>query len=74
MYGLWKGGEYVQHEGSGQGEKWRMQYEGQDGTEGELARIKRIISKRVTPMAAGRRALTRNLAPLSDSGSYIGAN
>jgi hypothetical protein len=73
MYGLWKGGEYVQHEGSGQGEKWRIQYEGQDGTEGEVARIKRIIAKRVTPQMSRRRDLTGNLGSLADSGSYIGA-
>lgn len=73
MYGLWKGGEYVQHEGSGQGEKWRIQYEGQDGTEGEIARIKRIINKRVTPQSMQRRDLSGNLGVFSDSGSYSGA-
>ena len=74
MYGLWKGGEYVQHEGSGQGEKWRIQYEGQDGTEGQIAWIKRILNKRVTPQAASRRDLSSNVGVLSDSGSYIGVN
>ena len=72
MYALWKMGEYVQHEGSGQGERWRVQYEGQDGTEGEIAKIKRVLAKRVTPHAASRRDLT-SLPPLSSSGSYIGA-
>jgi hypothetical protein len=73
LYALWKMGEYVQHEGSGQGERWRIQYEGQDGTEGEIARIKRTLAKRVTPQAARRRDLTGNLGELTDSGSYIGA-
>jgi hypothetical protein len=72
LYALWKAGEYVQHEGSTQGERWRMQYEGQDGTEGEIARIKRTISKRVTPQFAVRRDLAGNLGSLSESGSYIG--
>lgn len=74
LYALWKMAEYVQHEGSGQGERWRIQYEGQDGTEGEIARIKRILNKRVTPRAAGRRDLSTTLGGLSPSGSYIGAN
>jgi hypothetical protein len=73
MYGLWKGGEYIQHEGSAQGERWRVQYEGQDGTEGEIARIKRIINKRVTPNSLQRRDLSGNLGVFSDSGSYSGA-
>jgi len=73
MYGLWKGGEYVQHEGSGAGEKFRQQYEGQDGTEGEIARIKRLLTKRVTPQASRRRDLEANVGVLSASGDYLGA-
>src|SRR5262245_10228310 len=72
-YGLWKTGEYVQHEGSGQGEKWRIQYEGQDGTEGEIARIKRILAKRVTPQMSRRRDLTGSLGSMSSPGDYVGA-
>jgi hypothetical protein len=72
-YALWKAGEYVQHEGSGQGEKWRVQYEGPDGMGGDLARMKRILLKRVTPAAARRRNLTRDLGALTPSGEYIGA-
>ena len=30
-YCLWKGGEYAQHEASGNGEKWRVQYQGRKG-------------------------------------------
>jgi hypothetical protein len=72
LYALWKMGEYVQHTGSGEGERWRMHYEGQDGTEGEIARIKRILQKRVTPAPVRRRNLTA-LPGLSASGDYIGA-
>jgi hypothetical protein len=57
IYALWKMGEYVQHEGSGQGEKYRTQYEGQDGTEGQIAWISACSRKRVTPQAARRRDL-----------------
>jgi len=72
VYALWKMAEYVQHEGSGQGERWRVQYEGQDGTEGEIAWIKRILAKRVTPRSTSRRN-SSNLGSLSPSGSYIGS-
>lgn len=72
-YGLWKAGEYTHHEASALGEKWRIQYEGKDGTEGDISRIKRILSKRVTPQASRKRDLTNNLGSLSPSGYYIGA-
>ena len=71
-YACWKAGEYTQHEQSQMGEKWRFAYEGKDGTEGDIARIKRILSKRVTPHGYPRRDLTGNLGSLSASGSYIG--
>jgi hypothetical protein len=71
-YALWKAGEYVQHEQSSGGERWRQIYEGEDGTGGDIARIKRILSKRVTMQGARRRDLTGNLGSLSHSGSYVG--
>ena len=71
-YALWKGGEYVQHEQSGGGERWRTIYEGQDGMGGDIARIKRILAKRVTPAGQRRRDLTGSLGVLSRSGAYIG--
>jgi hypothetical protein len=55
------------------GERWRILYEGKDGTEGDIARIKRILAKRVTPQASRRRDLSHNLGSLSLSGDYIGA-
>jgi hypothetical protein len=71
-YACWKAAEYTQHEQSAMGEKWRIAYEGKDGTEGDIARIKRILTKRVTPQAARRRDLSGNLGSLSASGSYMG--
>lgn len=71
-YALWKMAEYVQHEQSGGGEKWRIQFEGQDGTEGEIAWIKRVLAKRVTPQSSRRRDLEKNVGVLSSSGDYIG--
>jgi len=72
-YALWKAGEYTHHDASQLGERWRILYEGKDGTEGDVARIKRILVKRVTPKAMQKRDLTGNLGALSPSGSYIGA-
>jgi len=71
-YCLWKGGEYMQHEASGNGEKWRVQYEGQNGESGELAKIKRILAKRVTPGGARRRNPLRTVGSVPDAASYMG--
>ena len=65
-YCLWKGGEYIEHEQSGGGERWRVQYEG-DGTGGEIKKIKQILAKRVTPQAPQRRN------PLGQTG-YVNSN
>lgn len=72
-YALWHGAEYTQHDESQMGEKWRIAYEGRDGTEGDIARIKRIVAKRVTPHGSRRRDLSGNIGTLSTSGSYLGA-
>jgi hypothetical protein len=72
-YALWKSGEYTHHEMSQFGERWRQVYEGKDGTEGDIARIKRILAKRVTPQAARKRDLSHNIGSVSPSGTYIGA-
>lgn len=71
-YACWKAGEYTQHDTSQMGEKWRVAYEGKDGTEGDIARIKRILTKRVTPAASRRRDLTGNLGSLGEVSDYIG--
>jgi hypothetical protein len=71
-YCLWKAGEYVQHDASGSGEKWRLQYEGQDGMSGEISKIKRIISKRVTPGAPRRRNPFRTVGVVPNTGYYTG--
>ena len=65
-------GEYVQHEASGNGEKWRIQYEGQDGMGGELAKIRRIRNKRVTAGGARRRNPLRTVGRVPDSTYYTG--
>jgi hypothetical protein len=71
-YALWKGGEYTEHEQSGGGERWRVQYEGQDGRGGEISKIKAILSKRVTPAGARRRYPVGQVGGLSGPLSYLG--
>jgi len=71
-YALWKAGEYVQHDASGSGEKWRLQYEGQDGLTGEIAKIKRILAKRATPGGPRRRNPFRTVGRVPDIGYYTG--
>jgi len=71
-YACWKAAEYTQHEQSAMGEKWRLAYEGKDGTEGDIARIKRILTKRVTPHGYPRRDMAGNLGTLGYATDYIG--
>jgi len=71
-YGCWKAAEYTQHEQSAMGEKFRIAYEGKDGTEGDIAKIKRIITKRVTPHGYPRRDMAGNIGSLGYSTDYIG--
>lgn len=71
-YAFWKGGEYMQHEASGNGEKWRVQYEGQDGNTGELAKIKKISAKRVTPGGPRRRNPMRTVGHIENLSYYTG--
>jgi len=71
-YCLWKAGEYMQHEASGNGEKWRIQYEGQNGEGGELAKIRRIIAKRATPGGPRRRNPMRTVGSVPDAASFMG--
>jgi hypothetical protein len=62
----------MQHEASGNGEKWRVQYEGQDGMSGEIAKIKRILKKRVTPGGTRRRNPLRTVGAVPDLSYYAG--
>lgn len=71
-YACWKAAEYTQHEQSAMGEKWRIAYEGKDGDTGDISRIKKILTKRVTPQAARKRDLTNNLGALGYATDYIG--
>lgn len=71
-YALWKAGEYTEHEQSGGGERWRVQYEGQNGDGGEIAKIRAILHKRVTPKGTRRRDPTGQTGVLNPTGYYLG--
>ena len=62
----------MQHEASGNGEKWRIQYEGQDGNGGEIAKVKRIVAKRATPGGPRRRNPMRTVGSVPDLSYYTG--
>jgi hypothetical protein len=72
VYCLWKGGEYIEHEQSGGGLRWKEQYEGQDGNGGEISKIKRILTKRVAPGGSRRRDPFGQVGGVSGSLEYLG--
>lgn len=72
VYCLWKGGEYIEHEQSGGGLRWKEQYEGQDGNGGEIAKIKKILTKRVSPAGSRRRNPMGQTGGVSGSLEYLG--
>jgi len=71
-YCLWKGGEYIEHEASSSGEKWRAQYEGPEGRGGEIAKIKSILTKRVSPAGSRRRSPLEQVGGVSGPLEYLG--
>ena len=72
VYCLWKGGEYMEHEQSGGGQRWREQYEGTDGNGGEISKIKKILTKRVSPSGSRRRDPFGQTGGVSGSLEYLG--
>jgi len=72
VYCLWKGGEYMEHEQSGGGQRWREQYEGTDGNGGEISKIKKILSKRVSPAGSRRRNPMGQVGGVSGPLEYLG--
>lgn len=59
LYALWKGSSYGDDQSGGQGERYRTQYEGQDGRGGRLAQIRMSVNKRGTGRAPRGRVLMR---------------
>jgi len=62
-YALWKLSDYADDSGSGQGERYRALYEGQDGRGGRIAQIKIAVNKRGTARAPGRRVRLQGFVP-----------
>jgi hypothetical protein len=62
-YALWKASDYADDQSGAQGERYRAQYEGQDGRSGRLAQIRSAVNRRGTAKAPGRRVKLRGVAP-----------
>lgn len=58
-YAAWKAASYADDESASMGERYRSQYEGQDGKGGKLALIKQLVNKRGTARAPRRRVRMR---------------
>ena len=58
-YALWKAADYTDDQRSGDGERYRTLYEGQDGRGGRLAQIRIAVNKRGTARAPARRVRLR---------------
>jgi hypothetical protein len=56
-YALWKMSDYSDDQSGGNGERYRMLYEGQDGRGGRLAQIRSAVNKRGTARAPRRRVV-----------------
>lgn len=63
LYALWHCADYDDDSSSGTGEKYRAQYEGQDGRGGRLQEIRREVNKRGTARLPYMRQNVRQLSP-----------
>jgi hypothetical protein len=61
-YALWQAADYADDQSAGQGERYRITYEGQNGLGGRIALIKMLVNKRGTARAPGRRVRLRGIA------------
>lgn len=69
LYTLWRCSDYSDDASAQMGERYRLQYEGQDGRGGRLQEIRRLVNKRGTGRAAPRRV---SLAPVGYRGLWVG--
>jgi hypothetical protein len=65
LYALWKAADYADDQTGQQGERYRLQYEGQDTRSGRLREIRTLINKRGTSKAPGMRGRVRQVNPRS---------
>jgi len=69
LYALWKASDYADDQTGQQGERYRIQYEGQDTRGGRLREIRLLVNKRGTAKAPGMRGRTRSVNPRA---SWVG--
>jgi hypothetical protein len=71
LYALWKCAAYANEQVSTYGERFRIQYEGQDGRTGRLFQIRQSVNRRGTSRAPSRR-ISVALSYTPDRGYVIG--
>jgi hypothetical protein len=69
LYTLWRAADYSDDGSSQVGERYRVLYEGSDGSGGRLREIRRMVNKRGTARAAPRRT---SLQPIADRAFWMG--
>lgn len=69
LYALWQCSSYADDASAGQGERYRMQYEGQDQRGGKLREIRMMVNKRGTARAPRARGRVR---AVSGRSSWVG--
>jgi len=65
LYALWKCSDYSDDASAQMGERYRIQYEGQDTRSGRLGQIRSSVNKRGTARAASRRVRLSSVRPAS---------
>ena len=69
-YAFWKLADYADDSGSGQGQNYRILYEGQDGRSGRIAQIKSLVNRRGTGKLAARKVSISS--PSAPRGVWVG--
>jgi len=69
LYALWKASDYADDQTGGQGDRYRLQYEGQDTRGGRLREIRLLVNKRGTAKAPRMRGSVRGV---SDRTAWVG--
>ena len=62
LYALWKGADYADDATAQMGDRYRIQYEGQDTRSGRLREIRLMVNKRGTARAPRSRGRTRRVS------------
>jgi hypothetical protein len=70
LYALWRCADYTDDSSSQVGERYRLLYEGSDGSGGRLREIRKLVNKRGTARGAPRRM--NGLSNMGDRRTWVG--